>query len=115
MQSTGSKKIRKGDRVCVIAGNARGQYGNVVACQGDRLVIEGINLCKKHVKRSQANPQGGIVEVERPIHVSNVALCNEAGVPVKAKVRTNESGERELVYEKEGQPEVLRTIKRAKK
>lgn len=112
---TGSKKIRKGDRVVVIAGNARGQTGTVEACSEDRVIIGGVNMHKRHIKRSQAHPQGGRIDVEGPIHVSNVRACNEEGKPLKLKVRTNDQGERELIYLKDGQPVVWRSMKRSKK
>jgi len=115
MKQKRSKKIRKGDKVLVIAGNARGQQGTVMACLRDRVVVEGVNMCKKHVKPSQNNPQGGLVEMERPMHVSNVCPCDDSGTPLKLKVRTNEKGERELYYMQEGQAVVRRTLKSVKK
>lgn len=112
---TGSKKIRKGDRVVVIAGNARGQKGTVEVCSGDRIIVGGVNMRKRHIKRSQAHPQGGRIDVEAPIHISNVRACDEEGKPLKLKVRKNDQGERELIYLKEGQPVVWRSMKRSKK
>ena len=113
-QEVGSKKVRKGDRVVVIAGNARGQKGTVIACFGDRVIVGGVNLHKRHVKRSQAHPQGGRIDVESPIHISNVRACDEDGHPLKLKSRVNENGERELFYIKDGQPVVWRSMKRSK-
>jgi large subunit ribosomal protein L24 len=110
-----SKKVRQGDKVLVIAGNARGLTGEVVGCVGDRVVIRGVNMCKRHVKRTKENQNGGFVDVERPIHVSNVAPCDEQGNAVKLKVRTSEKGEREFIYMKDGQPVVWRSIQRTKK
>jgi len=115
MKQRRSKKIRKGDKVLVIAGNARGQQGTVIACLGERVVVEGVNMCKKHVKPSQNNPQGGLIEMERPMHISNVCPCDDNGKPVKLKVRTTEVGERELYYMQDGQPVVRRTLKSMKK
>lgn len=103
-----SKKIRQGDKVLVVAGNARGQTGTVSACLGERVVIAGVNMGKRHVKRSKEHQSGGIVDVERPIHISNVAPCDEEGKGVKLKVRMNESGEREFFYMKDGQPVLWR-------
>jgi len=110
-----SKKIRKGDKVLVIAGNSRGQQGTVLGFVGQRVIVEGVNMCKKHVKPSQNNPQGGLVEMERPMHISNVCPCDDAGKPLKLKVRTTEAGERELYYTQDGQSVVRRTLKRVKK
>ncbi len=77
-----STRIKKGDEVIIIAGNARGQRGRVLqAIPGaDRVLVEGINLLKHHIKQkspdgSQQNPDGGIIEREAPIHISNVMLA----------------------------------------
>jgi len=67
-----NKSVRKGDTVFVIAGNERGKTGTVLAYSGDKVLVQGLNMRKKHVKRSEQNPNGGIVEREMPIHVSNV-------------------------------------------
>lgn len=114
-QELGSKKVRKGDRVVVIAGNAKGQHGTVEACYGDRVIVGGVNLHTRHIKRSQAHPQGGRIDVEGPIHVSNVCACDEAGHALKLRMQVNGQGERELVYVKDGQAVVWRSMKRAKK
>ena len=72
------KKIRKGDEVIVIAGKDKGRRGEVLRCvSADLLVVGGVNLVKKHVRPNpMKGEQGGIVEKEAPIHVSNVALFN---------------------------------------
>ncbi len=66
--------VKKGDKVVVISGKDKGKQGVVLAAflKNDRVLVEGINLVKKHSKPSQANPQGGIVVKEALIHVSNV-------------------------------------------
>lgn len=66
------KGIRKGDTVIVIAGNSRGKTGTVLSHSGDKVIVQGLNVRKKHVKATQQNQRGGIVEREMPIHVSNV-------------------------------------------
>ena len=111
----GSKKVRTGDKIVVIAGNAKGQTGTVLACVGDKVLVQGLNLCKKHVKRSQQHPKGGVIEIERPIHVSNVRPCDDEGRPLKVKIQVNENGGRELYYMKDGQPVVWRSMKRSMK
>lgn len=70
--------IKTGDKVRVIAGKDKGKEGTVTKtiAAKDRVVIEGVNMIKKAQKASQSNPQGGIVEVEAPIHVSNVTLID---------------------------------------
>lgn len=68
-------KVKKGDTVIVIAGKDRDKKGKVLAAypREGRVVVEGVNIVKRHVKPSMANPEGGIVEREAPLHVSNVA------------------------------------------
>ncbi len=71
-------KIRKNDMVMVIAGNARGKTGKVLKVYPDkeRIIIEGVNIIKRHTRPSQKNPQGGIVQREASVHVSNVMLLD---------------------------------------
>lgn len=71
-------KIRKNDNVIVIAGNDRGKTGKVLKVfpSVSKVIIEGINLRKRHTKPNQKQPQGGIIEKEAPIHVSNVMLID---------------------------------------
>ena len=71
-------KIRKNDNVIVISGNARGKKGKVLKVFPDRerIIVEGVNIIKRHTKPNQRNPQGGIVQREETIHVSNVMLLD---------------------------------------
>jgi len=71
-------KIVRNDEVIVIAGNHKGKQGKVkrIFKEDNRVIVEGVNLVKRHMKPSQTNPEGGIVEKEAPIHVSNVALID---------------------------------------
>ncbi|HLR79852.1 MAG TPA: 50S ribosomal protein L24 [Bacillota bacterium] len=66
--------VKTGDKVKVISGKDRGKQGTILAVypKKDRVLVEGINMTKKHAKPSQENPQGGILNQEAPIHVSNV-------------------------------------------
>ena len=109
-----SKKIRKGDRVVAIAGNSKGQFGTVQSLDGDRVVVQGLNVRKKHVKKSQDAPKGLIIEIERPVHVSNLKVCVEGDTAAKLKVRINEQGDRHLVYKKGDQEVVYRSVKKPK-
>lgn len=79
-------KIKKGDKVKVIAGDDKGVVGEVVAAlpRSNRVIVEGVNVVKKHCKPSNANPDGGIINKEMPISVSNVVLSEEK----KAKKKT---------------------------
>ena len=67
-------KIKKGDTVKVIAGKDKGKEGKVIAVEGAKLLVEGVNTVTKHTKASQANPKGGIVQQEAAIDASNVML-----------------------------------------
>ncbi len=71
-------KIKTGDQVIVIAGKDKGATGKVIKIvkDKDRVVVEGVNMIKKHIKPSTENPQGGIVEQEASLHISNVALID---------------------------------------
>jgi large subunit ribosomal protein L24 len=108
-----SKKIRKGDRVIAIAGNDRGQIGNVLSIIGNKAVVQGLNVRKKHVKRSEQQPQGGIVELEKPIPLCKLKPCVENDRPVKLKVRIAKNGERELMYKLDGQEILHRSVKKS--
>lgn len=71
-------KIKKNDTVIVIAGNYKGKIGKVLKVFPDknRIIVEGVNIRKRHTKPNQKNPQGGIIEKEAPIHVSNVMILD---------------------------------------
>jgi large subunit ribosomal protein L24 len=77
--------VKKGDEVTVISGNHRGASGKVlqVLTAKNQVLVEGIRLIKRHVKKSQEHPNGAIIQREGPIHISNVKLA--AVEPVKAK------------------------------
>jgi len=78
--------VKKGDKVVVISGKDKGKRGEVLAAfpKKDRVLVEGVNVVKKHSKPSQVNPQGGIVSQEAPIHVSNVMpLDPKSGEPTR--------------------------------
>ena len=70
--------IRKGDTVMVIAGNARGKTGKVLKVypERERVIVEGVNIIKRHTRPNQRSPQGGIVQKEAPVHMSNVMLID---------------------------------------
>lgn len=71
------KRIKSGDTVIVIAGRSKGHVGTVKRVAGDAVVVEGANLVKKHVKPNpNINEPGGIKTIEKPIHISNVAIYN---------------------------------------
>ena len=70
--------VRKDDVVMVIAGNDKGVRGKVLKVdhRNNKVVVEGVNIARKHVRPSRRNPQGGILEIERPISISNVLPIN---------------------------------------
>jgi large subunit ribosomal protein L24 len=74
--------VKKGDKVKVISGKDKNKEGVVLAAfpKKDKVIVEGVNIMKKHQKPNQAAPQGGILEVEAPIHVSNVMVLDGNGV-----------------------------------
>lgn len=82
---TGKLHIRKGDKVMVISGNNKGSTGEVLKVfpEDYRAVVEGVNMVKKHKKPTQNNP-GGIVDMEAPIHISNLMLLDpKTGQPTR--------------------------------
>jgi large subunit ribosomal protein L24 len=89
--------VKKGDTVIVIAGKDKGKKGTVLAAypKNDRVLVEGINLVKKHARPSQANPQGGIITQEAPIHVSNVSHVDpKSGKPTRIGYKVLETGKK---------------------
>ena len=110
-----SKWIRKDDKVLVIAGNDKGKMGTVLARKEKRLLVQGINVRKKHLKQRDQNSKSEIIDIETPIDISNVAPCTANGVPVKLKVKINENSEKVVYYFDDGKEVIFRTIKKAKK
>ena len=79
-------RIKKDDTVIVIAGKDKGRQGRVlmVLPSDERVVVEGVNLIKRHTKPDMANPQGGVISKEAPLHLSNVALRDpKTGKPTR--------------------------------
>ncbi len=79
--------VKKGDNVEVIAGNFKGSSGKIleVLPKKQRVLVEGVRIIKKHLRKSQDNPQGKIAEREGPIHISNVRLIEREGNPTKTE------------------------------
>ena len=95
-------KIKKGDKVKVIAGDDKGVVGEVVAVlpKSNRVIVEGVNVNKKHEKPNNANPDGGIVNKELPINASNVKLVDAGkkdGKASKAKAKTTKKATKKSV------------------
>ena len=97
----------KGDRVRVIRGNDRDVEGNVLEVIRDtrRVRVEGVNMRKRHTRPSEANPDGGIISFEGPIHMSNVMLIDPAtDEPSRVRVRVEQDGTKERIAVKSGNP-----------
>ncbi len=93
-----ARHICKGDMVIITAGNDRGVTGEVlrVIPKMDRVVVQGVNVRSKHLKPSQASPQGGIVRREMPVHISNVSPVVE-GKPTRVRFETRDDGSKARV------------------
>jgi large subunit ribosomal protein L24 len=87
-------KLRKSDEVLVVTGKEKGKRGKLLRINRDKntVLIEGINLVKKTLRKSQKNPQGGIVEVEAPVHISNVVAGDKQGQRTRLGFRVGDSG-----------------------
>ena len=99
------KRIKKGDQVVVIAGKNKGQKGEVVRVLADKVVVQNINMVKRHTKPNpQANQPGGIIEREAPIHISNVMLFNSASSKgERVGYKTLDDGRKVRVYRSSGE------------
>ena len=84
-------KIKKGDRVIVLAGKDKGRQGSVlkVLPKEDRVVVEGLNMVQRHTRPTQTDPQGGIKNKEAPLHLSNVAIVDANGKPTRVGFRVD--------------------------
>ena len=93
-------KIKSGDTVKVVAGDHKGSEGKVltVLIEKNKAIVEGINMVKKHTKPSAQNPQGGIIEKEAPIHISNLSLLTSKGEATRVGYRME--GDKKVRYSK---------------
>ena len=97
-------KILKGDTVIVISGKDRGKEGVVsrVMPSRNRVIVEGVNTAKKHQKPRKANEQGGIIDRDMPIHVSNVMLVHR-GKPTRVGFKVNADGTKVRIAKRTGE------------
>lgn len=98
--------VKKGDQVIVITGKDKGKKGRVLAAfpSENRVLVEGVNMVKKHQKPNQANPQGGIITKEAPIHSSNVMLIDpKSGQPTRVNYKVLDNGKKVRVANKSGE------------
>ena len=97
--------VRRGDRVRVVRGNYRGQEGDILRVLPDkqRVVVEGVNMHKRHRRPTQDQPEGGIVTFEAPIHVSNVMLIDpRTEEPTRFRINVAGDGSKERISVKSG-------------
>ncbi len=99
------KRIKKGDEVIVTTGRSKGQRGHVLRVMEDRLLVENVNMAKRHTRPDPGrNISGGIVEREAPIHVSNVALFNPGtGKADRVGFRSLEDGRKVRIFKSTGE------------
>jgi large subunit ribosomal protein L24 len=100
-----SARIKKDDTVIVIAGKDKGRSGRVlkVIPAEDRVVVEGVNMAKRHTKPDMANPQGGVIAKEASLHISNVALRDpKTGKPTRVGFKVNDKGRKVRVAKGSG-------------
>lgn len=98
--------VKKEDTVIVITGKDKGKKGRVIAAypRENRVLVEGVNMVKKHTKPNQNNPQGGIIEQEAPIHVSNVMLVDpKSGKVTRVGYKTLDNGKKVRVAKRSGE------------
>ena len=98
-------KIKQNDEVIVIAGKDKGSIGTVTKILGSKLIVEGFNLAKKHIRPNpQAGIQGGIEEKEMPLNASNVAIYNPTSKKAdRIGVRVNDKGIKERFFKSSGE------------
>ena len=98
-------RIKKGDNVLVITGKNKGQKGEVLRVAADRVIVQNINIIKRHTKANpQANQPGGVIEREAPIHISNVMLLNPAtGKGERVGFKVLGDGRKVRVYRSSGE------------
>jgi large subunit ribosomal protein L24 len=97
-------KIKKGDRVRVLSGKDRGKEGNVtrVIPKSSKVIVDGVNVAKKHQKATRATMQGGIIDRDMPLDASNVAVLCPKGHPTRVGYKFNSDGSKTRVCKKCG-------------
>ena len=96
-------KIKKGDKVIVIAGRDKGRSGEVIEMRRDdgRVLIRGVNMVKRH-QRQTAQQEGGIISKEAPIHLSNIAIVGKDGKPTRVGFKIHADGKKVRVAKRSG-------------
>ncbi|ADG04942.1 ribosomal protein L24 [Kyrpidia tusciae DSM 2912] len=99
-------RIKKGDMVAVIAGKDKGKKGRVLAAypKKQRVLVEGVNMVKRHMKPNPTYPQGGIISKEAPLHVSNVMIVDpKTGEPTRVGMKILADGKKVRYAKKSGE------------
>ena len=98
-------KIKKGDQVIVLSGKDKGKTGEVTRAmpKEGKVVVSGVNVAVRHVKPSQADPQGGLQRSEAPLHISKVAHVTKDGKPTRVRFETGKDGKKVRVAVKSGE------------
>ena len=102
----GKLHIRKNDNVIVLTGEDKGKTGKVlkVLVKENRAIVEGVNMVSKSTKPSSKNPQGGIVKMEAPIHISNISLIDpKSGKATRIAIKRTEDGKKIRIAKKSGE------------
>lgn len=102
-------KLRKGDRVVVLSGRDKGKNGEITAVLPKQLkvVVGGVNVSKRHTKPSSKHPQGGILDLTKPISVSKVmAVDPQTGTPGRISYTINKDGSKERIFKPSKRPKV---------
>jgi large subunit ribosomal protein L24 len=99
--------LKRDDLVQVISGEDKGKRGKVLRVDrsSERVTVQGINLVYKHLRRSQKHPQGGRIQMEAPVHISNVMLVDpKSDKPVRVRMQSDKNGKRVRTSAKGGSP-----------
>jgi large subunit ribosomal protein L24 len=109
------RHIRKGDQVMVTSGDARGRISSVMRVLPDRdmVLVEGVNVRKRHMRPTQQNPQGGVIEKEMPIHISNVSPVVD-GKPTRVRFERRKDGSKVRVAASNGE-QIGQPLKKGRK
>ena len=95
------RKLKTGDKVVVVAGSNKGREGKITKILDSKVIVEGVNIVKKHLKPKNNNGTGEIVEVERPIHRSNVMIIDpKTKKPTKIKMDFDKDGKKIRISKK---------------
>ena len=103
--SNANKRLREGDRIVVIAGNDKGRTGTILSRNDDKIVVQGINVRKKHMRKTQNSP-GRIASIEMAINASNAMLCPVEEKGVRTHIVKDDNGVRHVAY-RDGDKDVL--------